>query len=80
MKKLLLIAILSLVGCSAEQSEESGEQLDCNCGTVVYKSYLSNGGVVLRVKNDCSNQTLEIEFPQNVPYNLNDKYCYEIQN
>jgi hypothetical protein len=76
MKTLLLIAILTLVGCSTEQQEESGEILNCDCGTVIYKAYLPNGGVILRLKNDCDNNIVELEFPNNVPYNLNDTYCY----
>jgi hypothetical protein len=75
MKKLLLIAILSLVGCSTDEIE-SGEQRDCNCGIVIYKAYRPDGSVILRIKNDCDNQVTELEFPQNVSYNLNDTYCY----
>lgn len=75
MKKLLFIAILTLVGCSTDEID-AGEQLDCNCGVVKQKTYLPNGGVVLKVKNDCDGQLRDYEFPQNVPYNINEKYCY----
>jgi hypothetical protein len=75
MKKLLFMAILTLVGCSTEQEAE-GEILDCNCGIVKQKNFLPNGSVVLIVENDCSGQLRDFEFPQNVPYNINEKYCY----
>jgi hypothetical protein len=75
MKKLLFIAILTLIGCSAEEID-AGNQLDCNCGTIMQKTYLPDGRVILKVKNDCNGQLKDFEFPQNVPYNINEKYCY----
>jgi hypothetical protein len=75
MKKLLFIAILTLVGCSTDEID-AGEQLDCNCGIVKQKNFLPNGGVVLIVENDCSGELQVFEFPQNVTYDINEKYCY----
>jgi hypothetical protein len=78
MKKLLLFTSLILIGCGEQEKYETGVNNDCKCGTVVYKAISPEGGVILRVKNDCDQQITEIRFTQNVPYNLNQKYCYGI--
>jgi hypothetical protein len=76
MKKLLFIAFLSLVGCSTEQEEETGQISQCDCGTIIYKAYLPDGSIIIRLVNDCNTNVTELQFPENIPYNLNDTYCY----
>ena len=74
MKKLLLIAILTLVGCSADETEPQPQPNNCNCGVVRQITYLPNGMIVLKIKKNCTDELIEVETNQS--YQINDQYCF----
>lgn len=75
MKKLLLIAILTLVGCSTDETVTDRPTDDCNCGMVRQITYLPNGSVILKIKMNCNNELVEIE-TFGTDLTINDQYCF----
>lgn len=74
MKKLLFIAILTLVGCSTDEPESERPTANCDCGIIRQTTYLPNGLIVLKIKKNCTDELIEVE--TNQPHQINEQYCF----